>query len=453
MEMAEDFFDLVPHSHPKSFLWKGLGIGDLIEPFACSVSDHKYHILQFHSKIMKFTTILFVTLFVLFTENQAQPKFITPLDGVQLRDFFIVNYVDHDTTTGIGDFNCGDHTYDGHQGTDFILRNFRQMDSGVTVRAADAGVVFAAIDTAFDRNKAANLLGFQNYVGIAHKGGYYSYYAHLRKHSLQVKIGDTVKAGQAIGLVGSAGNSISTHLHFEVWTDKALVDPFHGTCNTSASLWVTQPPYITDFGIIDAGLANFLPTYDTLSERPATQTNFTKSDSTITMWIEAYGAKKGDSSKFEWYTPSGALWFSYSFSHTSNLWYYYWWSYINTPTIPGAWNVRYLVNNQEKSRLNFTVEATSDVLSQKIPDEFGLKARLFSSDGQKFIEILAGKSRFQGEISAILFDERGKTVARISGDNSSDERMIFSLPTVSHGVYFARFVMGEQMVSLPILIE
>jgi murein DD-endopeptidase MepM/ murein hydrolase activator NlpD len=55
-----------------------------------------------------------------------------------------------------------------------------------------------------------------NYVLLENGEGIYSFYAHLRPASIKVKAGDAVKAGQAIGLLGSSGNSTEPHLHFQV---------------------------------------------------------------------------------------------------------------------------------------------------------------------------------------------------------------------------------------------
>ena len=52
----------------------------------------------------------------------------------------------------------------------------------------------------------------------------YALYAHLQPGSIKVRVGDNVKPGQVIGLVGDSGNSIAPHLHFQV-TDGPLSTP------------------------------------------------------------------------------------------------------------------------------------------------------------------------------------------------------------------------------------
>jgi murein DD-endopeptidase MepM/ murein hydrolase activator NlpD len=46
--------------------------------------------------------------------------------------------------------------------------------------------------------------------------GRYALYAHLQPGSLKVKLGDHVKRGQVLALVGNSGNSIEPHLHFQL---------------------------------------------------------------------------------------------------------------------------------------------------------------------------------------------------------------------------------------------
>ncbi|MAL55809.1 MAG: peptidase M23 [Brevundimonas sp.] len=49
-------------------------------------------------------------------------------------------------------------------------------------------------------------------------------YPHMQTGSRQVAAGQTVTAGQLVGLVGSTGRSTANHLHFEVYLDGTAVD-------------------------------------------------------------------------------------------------------------------------------------------------------------------------------------------------------------------------------------
>jgi murein DD-endopeptidase MepM/ murein hydrolase activator NlpD len=55
-----------------------------------------------------------------------------------------------------------------------------------------------------------------NHVVIDLGHGRYALYAHLQPRSLRVKVGDRVRRGQVLGLVGNSGNSTQPHLHFHV---------------------------------------------------------------------------------------------------------------------------------------------------------------------------------------------------------------------------------------------
>ena len=60
-------------------------------------------------------------------------------------------------------------------------------------------------------------------IEIDHGGGLMSLYGHMS--DLLVAVGQLVKKGQEIGLVGSTGNSTGPHLHFGLYQDGQAIDP------------------------------------------------------------------------------------------------------------------------------------------------------------------------------------------------------------------------------------
>lgn len=101
---------------------------------------------------------------------------------------------------GLHTITCPYGGYPGHKGTDISGPGA----FGRTVVAAQGGVVVA---TGWSG-------GYGNRIVINHGGGLQTLYGHLSH--INVSTGQTVSAGQAIGKVGSTGNSTGPHLHFEV---------------------------------------------------------------------------------------------------------------------------------------------------------------------------------------------------------------------------------------------
>ena len=68
-----------------------------------------------------------------------------------------------------------------------------------------------------------------------------SWIARLMTNSLAVKIGDEVKCGDFLALVGSSGISAVPHLHFQVEDENGLAfDPYAGPYSQDESYWVQQ---------------------------------------------------------------------------------------------------------------------------------------------------------------------------------------------------------------------
>ncbi|MGH2443900.1 MAG: M23 family metallopeptidase, partial [Chloroflexota bacterium] len=105
--------------------------------------------------------------------------------------------------------------YDGHNGYDLGL-------SYQPVLAAGDGTVQYA-----GWNSPDPYAGYGQMVLINHHNGYVTLYGHLS--SLGVKTGDKVHAGQEIGVSGTTGNSSGPHLHFSVFHNCQVTDPYGWT--------------------------------------------------------------------------------------------------------------------------------------------------------------------------------------------------------------------------------
>jgi len=92
----------------------------------------------------------------------------------------------------------------GYRGSHFHAGTDIKLHRGDTVRAAFDGRV----------NKACPYSGYGNLVILKHPNSVETYYSHLSKCIVQ--LGDSVKAGQVVGLGGRTGRATTDHLHFEV---------------------------------------------------------------------------------------------------------------------------------------------------------------------------------------------------------------------------------------------
>ena len=62
-----------------------------------------------------------------------------------------------------------------------------------------------------------------NYIVVEHSGNESSFYAHLIPNSIKLKIGDKVRQGQVLGLLGNSGSSTAPHLHFQLMQGKDIL--------------------------------------------------------------------------------------------------------------------------------------------------------------------------------------------------------------------------------------
>ncbi len=94
-----------------------------------------------------------------------------------------------------------------HSGVDFAGK------ANTEIRAVAAGVV--------------NFTGYKNGYGqlieINHGSGYKTLYGHHKE--IHVSVGDIVKKGQVIGIMGNSGRATGNHVHYEVHKNGRVVDP------------------------------------------------------------------------------------------------------------------------------------------------------------------------------------------------------------------------------------
>lgn len=279
--------------------------------------------------------------------GQAVPVlFASPIPAAPGNTVFYGAYVDQSGAGSRLDYACGAKTYDGHQGTDLLLKNFAVQDAGVGVVAAAAGRVVHVEDGFGDRSTTAGFGGFGNHVVVEHGPLLVTVYAHLRRGSVAVAVGDDVSGGQTLGLVGSSGSSNWPHLHFEVRDGGHAVDPFAGPCNAAQGRWLAQVGYQDSVRVLDGDVTiDDVSSLRALLERPASVDTIRGDETTVTVWIQLLNAPRS-MVRFEVLDPSGRLEVlsERQFAGTFSIWYI-------TLTLPaagsltadGGWTVKFFL--------------------------------------------------------------------------------------------------------------
>lgn len=128
-------------------------------------------------------------------------KVVAPVDGEPLNSF-AADYLAYNSTT---------RDWRTHEGVDLAAA------AGSTVKAAADGTVYTIYD---DESLGTTVV-------LRHDNGYTTHYSNLAEE-VGVKVGDTLRAGDALGTVGTTANietASEPHLHFEVYRNNAPVDP------------------------------------------------------------------------------------------------------------------------------------------------------------------------------------------------------------------------------------
>ena len=298
---------------------------------------------------------------------QSVPSLVWPLQpsaNFNFIDYYgVSNFVDLDPANpnSILDWNCGARTYDlsgyNHGGMDIFLWPFSwNMMEGeqVEIISAADGVIVGKNDGNPDHNCDFSN-GNWNAVYIQHAGGYQGWYGHMKTNSLTTKVvGDSVHAGEYLGLVGSSGSSTGPHLHFELHDSLSnVVDPYFGACNTiSTSLWANQKPYYES-------ALNMLMTHDSAP-------SFATCPFVDTIHAEDYfmpgdriyfstfyrDQLSGQNSIHTIYDPTNTIWYTWTNASTAAHYaasYWYWYFTFPTSSQTGPWRFEVTYENQTYS--------------------------------------------------------------------------------------------------------
>lgn len=283
----------------------------------------------------------------------AAPYPFFPQAGKLWDDLFPVNFVDLDATSpGVRDYRGGTQSYDGHQGIDSDITTFTEQSIGVPVFAALDGVVTVAHDGEFDQNTSWSAGTPANYVVLRHAGTHETWYFHLKKNSVAVSVGQTVKAGTQLGLTASSGISTGPHLHFQSLVNGASYEPFAGSANPGTSGWSDQPVYRGT-----AYVRDFTFTTQNLSSWPGPPVDTTRTGTLVGLgtksfyfWATIMNLPAASTYRLRFLRPNGTVRFdsgTLGFAGGTNPYYrssYWWWSYNINFDVTGDWTLELSVN-------------------------------------------------------------------------------------------------------------
>lgn len=250
------------------------------------------------------------------------PRLGLPVQCRMGTDCFIQNYFDHDPGSGRTDYACGRLSYDGHDGTDFRLRDLPAMADGVPVVAAAPGVVKAVRDAMPDVSVAevghAAVEGREagNGVVLDHGDGWETQYSHLRRGSVAVEPGQRVEAGDRLGLIGLSGSTEFPHVEFSVRHAGHEVDPFVGpadawNCDAARTpLWTeaaaAEIPYLPS-GLLQSGFTATAPTPESARAGLSHLGDSADDPAALVLWADIFGAEAGDVQRITITAPDGSV--------------------------------------------------------------------------------------------------------------------------------------------------
>jgi hypothetical protein len=234
---------------------------------------------------------------------------------------WVANYVDVDPARTAHDFRCHARTYEGHDGTDFAIRDLSVMAAGVPVLASASGVVRSARDgmadeALTDASSRERIAGLEcgNGVVLDHEDGWQTQYCHMRRGTVRVKGGERVARGQELGMVGLSGQTEFPHVHVTVRHQGQVIDPFTGQSSKAGcghagtSMWHTnQAVSYEPFALYHAGVAGSPPEIDAIRAGKMEDPPPSRTSAALVLWVDILGVEAGDRVRFHLTGPDGVV--------------------------------------------------------------------------------------------------------------------------------------------------
>jgi hypothetical protein len=234
---------------------------------------------------------------------------------------WIIGYPDLNPAEGTAqDYACGPSAADGDVFLRLGLADASAIPLNVPVVAIDDGKVVDVSDGLDDRLAASKKqikMGTSNCgngVVIKHAGGMESAYCHMRKGSIRVARGDTVRKGDIIGAAGQSGVALWPQLGFSIREGGYFIDPVTGAspaegCGQRVRPAIALPDEFTHYqpaAIVALGFstAPIPPAAMALGQAPRfAQMN--PGERTINLWGMVLGVHKDDQIEIRLRDPRG----------------------------------------------------------------------------------------------------------------------------------------------------
>ena len=159
-------------------------------------ADKQQEFVDWYAEHYPATTVIFAG----GDQKPPDPELGNPMDGLKLGQLFAVPYA---LTSG---FNAP-RDYGKHEGADYDVIGTNPNSKEMVLCAYD-GTVERSLDSTG---------GYGKYVRVIHTNNgrqFYTRYCHLDTRVVQV--GQTIKAGQPVGEIGTTGNVSGEHVHFNL---------------------------------------------------------------------------------------------------------------------------------------------------------------------------------------------------------------------------------------------